>query len=84
MGGRLPKEPYKVRELWRIQVELVEILVMGIMIINTWCSVLSHLWQVRWLPPAAYSDESYIKSLDKSEPKEADDKTQNMNQTRPC
>jgi hypothetical protein len=74
MGGRLLKEPYKVRELWRIQVELVEILVMGITIVNTRCSVLPHLWQVRWLPPAAYSDESYSESLDNSEPEEADDK----------
>ena len=72
MGEQLPKEPYKVRELWRIQVELVEIWVIGIMIINTQCSVLPHLWQVRWLPPAAYSDESYSESSDNNEPDDED------------
>ncbi|KAF8232952.1 hypothetical protein L208DRAFT_1210806, partial [Tricholoma matsutake] len=40
MGEHLPKEPYKVRELWRLQVQLAEVLVMGITIINTRCSVL--------------------------------------------
>ena len=53
--------------------ELVEILVMGITIINTQCSVLPHLWQVRWLPPAAYSDESDSESSDNNEPEDADD-----------
>jgi hypothetical protein len=58
MGGCLPKEPYKVRELWRIQVGLVEMLVMGITIINTRCSVLPHYWKVKLLPPVPYSDDS--------------------------
>jgi hypothetical protein len=52
MGGYLPKERYKVRELWQLQVELVEMLVMGITIINTRCSVLPHYWKVELL----YSD----------------------------
>ena len=58
MGGRLPKEPYKVKELWRLQVQLVEVLVMGITIINTRCSVLPHYWKVESLPPIPWSDES--------------------------
>jgi hypothetical protein len=60
MGGSLPGEPYKVKELWRLQVELMEMLTMGITIINTRCSVLPHSWKVRWMPPLAVacSDES--------------------------
>ena len=58
MGGRLPRERYKTRELWRCQVELVEMLVMGITIINTRCSVLPHYWHVKLMPPVPYSDES--------------------------
>ena len=64
MGGQLPREPYKVRELWRLQVELVEILVMGITIINTRCSVFPHYWKVKWLPPPPYSDGSNNNSSD--------------------
>ena len=58
IGGRLPKEPYKVRELWHLQVQLVEVLVMGITTINTRCSVLPHYWKVELLPPIPWSDES--------------------------
>lgn len=57
MGEHLPKEPYKVRELWRLQVQLAEVLVMGITIINTRCSVLPHYWNVDSLPPMPWSDE---------------------------
>ena len=64
MGGQLLREPYKVRELWRLQVELVEILVMGITIINTCCSIFPHYWKVKWLPPAPYSDSSNNNSSD--------------------
>jgi hypothetical protein len=57
MGGRLPKERYKVRELWRQQVGLMEILIMGIMTINIYCSVLPHHWNAKRQPPPAYSSE---------------------------
>ena len=70
MGGRLPKEPYKVRELWRLQVQLVKVLVMGITIINTWCLVLPHYWKVESLPPIPLSDES---ASELSEDQDADD-----------
>ena len=72
MGGQLPREPYKVRELCRLQVELVEILVMGITIINTRCSVFPHYWKVKWLPPPPYSDGSNNNSSDDTS--DADDK----------
>jgi hypothetical protein len=58
MGGRLPKELYKVRELWRLQVGLIEVLVMGITTINIHCSILPHYWNIGNLPPVAYSSES--------------------------
>ena len=62
MGGHLPKERCKVRELWRRQVGLMEILVMGITTINIRCSVLPHHWNAKKLPPPAYSSESDAES----------------------
>ena len=62
MGGHLPKERHKVRELWRQQVGLMEILVMGIMAINIRCSVLPHHWNAKKLPSPAYSSESDVES----------------------
>ena len=64
MGGHLLKEQYKVRELWRLQVGLIEILVMGITTINIHCSILPHHWNVKKLPLAAYSSESNAESSD--------------------
>lgn len=64
MGGSLLKEQYKVRELWRLQVGLIEILVMGIMTINIRCSILPHHWNVKKLPLAACSSESDAESSD--------------------
>jgi hypothetical protein len=58
MGGHLPKEPYKVKELWCLQVQLVGVLVMGITIINTQCLVLPHYWKVESLPLIPWSDKS--------------------------
>ena len=72
MGGQLPKEPDIVRELWRLQIGLVEILVMGITIINTCYMVLPHKWKKWKLPPIAYSDNSDARSDDGDE--DADDK----------
>jgi len=60
MGGQLPKDPDNVREIWQQQVELVEILVMGITILNIRCTVLPHGWKEGELPPVAYSDDSDI------------------------
>jgi hypothetical protein len=57
LGGELPKEPYKIKELWRISIEMMEMLVAGITLINSRCSVLPHGWQVELMPPPAWSDE---------------------------
>jgi hypothetical protein len=79
MGGRLPKEPDEVRELWKLQLGLVEILVMGITIINLRCAVLPHGWEERNLPPLAYSDDSDGRSLDSdSRARDADDEESDL------
>lgn len=57
MGGRLPKERYKTRELWRSQVSLVEMLVMGITTINIRCSVFPHHHIPELFPLVPYSDD---------------------------
>lgn len=58
MGGHLPKDRGRVRELWKQQVGLIEILAMGITAINIRCSILPHQWDAKKLPPPAYSSES--------------------------
>jgi len=74
MGGSLPRELYKVKELWRLQVELMEMLTMGITIINTHCLILPHLWNVKWLLPVPYSDDSDGNGSDSNDTNDADDK----------
>ena len=73
MGGHLPKERHKVRELWRQQVGLMEILVMGITAINIRCSILPHHWNAKKLPSPAYSSESDAESDSTINSGDADD-----------
>jgi hypothetical protein len=73
MGGHLPKERHMVRELWRQQVGLMEILVMGITTINICCSIVPHHWNAKKIPPPAYSSESDAESDSAINSGDADD-----------
>jgi hypothetical protein len=57
LSGELPSEPYKIKELWRISIEMMEMLVTGITLINSHCLVLPHGWQVKLMPLPAWSDD---------------------------
>ena len=51
VNDRLPSEPWKVREIWRRQVVLVEMLVRGITTIEIQVSILPTLCLARYSPP---------------------------------
>lgn len=49
MNGRLPRESWKIRELWRLRIELVEILVKGLTILELKTSILPSSCAVKYI-----------------------------------
>ncbi|KAF8158048.1 hypothetical protein B0H34DRAFT_439509 [Crassisporium funariophilum] len=75
MEGDLPVEMWKIRELWRIQIELVEILVKGITILELKSSILPGLCTVTYTESdsAVETDGGETDSGDEGEDKDEDE-----------
>lgn len=58
MEGRLPKAAWMIRDLWRLKIELVEILVKGITILEIKTSILPSAYTMR------YTDEQAAMGMD--------------------
>lgn len=66
MDGKLPSEAWKIRELWRLKIELVEILVKGLTILDLKTSILPSSCTV------SYTDEHQALDTGYASAKETD------------